>query len=45
MKQAWNLPKIEYIALKDYEERRSVGLIYSSAAWNALKETLNLPVV
>ncbi len=44
MKSAWNLPKIEYVTLKDYEEKRSVGLIYSSAAWNAVQDKLQLPI-
>jgi len=45
MKHAWNLPKIEYVNLSDYSESRPVSLIYSSAAWNAVKDSLRLPVV
>lgn len=45
MKQVWNLPRIEYAALTEYEEPRSVALIYSSAAWEAVKPLLRLSVV
>ncbi|MDI9639519.1 iron-containing alcohol dehydrogenase [Geitlerinema splendidum] len=45
MKHVWNLPKIEYVTLSEYEEMRDVALIYSSAAWEAVRHSLHLPVV
>jgi glycerol-1-phosphate dehydrogenase [NAD(P)+] len=45
MKHVWNLPKTEYVSLSDYEESRSVALVYSGAAWNHVKDKLHLPLV
>lgn len=36
----WSLPKIEYRPFAEIEEKRSVALVYSAPAWNAVKHHL-----
>jgi glycerol-1-phosphate dehydrogenase [NAD(P)+] len=41
----WNLPEVNLIPFMEIEEKRQVALVYSSPAWNAVKDKLNLPIV
>jgi glycerol-1-phosphate dehydrogenase [NAD(P)+] len=45
MKHAWNIPIIDYVSLPDYDDPRPVSLVCTSAAWNAVKESIHLNVV
>ena len=40
----WNLPEVNLIPLIEIKENRQVALIYSSPAWNAVKDKLKLPI-
>lgn len=40
MKSLWNLPKVELMPFSEVEEKRSVLLVTSAPAWNAVKDSL-----
>lgn len=44
MKQIWNLPKVELMPFSEIDEKRSVLLVTSSPAWNAVKDKLHLNI-
>ena len=44
MKQIWNLPKVELMPFSEIDEKRSVLLVTSSPAWNAVKDNLHLNI-
>lgn len=41
MKKIWNLPNAMFMPFSEIEEKRSVLLVTSAPAWNAVKENLN----
>lgn len=44
MNHAWPIPKIEYLPLAELTEPREVALVYSRAAWNAVRDRLHLSI-
>lgn len=44
MQHCWPIPKIEYCAFQEIVEERSVALLYSGPAWEAVKARLQLPI-
>lgn len=44
MNTIWPIPKIDLMPLAEIKENRPVALIYSSPAWRAVEDKLNLPV-
>jgi len=44
MTSIWNLPKVDMIPFSEVDEKRSVLLVTSSPAWNAVSDKLNLRV-
>lgn len=40
MKKIWNLPKVEFMPFYEIEEQRSILLVTSGPAWNAVKDNL-----
>ena len=45
MAHIWPVPKIEYAAFSDWEEKRAVTVMTTHAAWEAVKDRLILPVL
>ncbi len=45
IKHVWPLPRIEYMPFAEVVEARDVALVYSRAAWNAVKDRLHLNAV
>jgi glycerol-1-phosphate dehydrogenase [NAD(P)+] len=41
----WPLPKVELLPCAEWQERRSVALVSSRLAWQAVQDRLRLPVV
>ena len=44
MKRLWNLPKVDLMPLSEISEQRPVALVYSGPAWQAVENSLRLPV-
>jgi len=40
VKKIWNLPKVEFMPFYEIEEQRSILLVTSGPAWNAVKDNL-----
>ncbi len=45
MKKIWPIPKIEFLPLREVNEKRPVALVTSGPAWCAVEHHLHLPVV
>lgn len=44
MSHTWPIPKIEYVAFSDWEEKRPTAIVTTQAAWNAVKHKLHLSI-
>ncbi len=44
MRRVWPVPQLVYTPLAEHVEDRDVGLIYSRAAWDAVRDALHLPI-